>query len=148
VVHIPDLATRCPFASGDAIRAVGWLEPGYEYRTGRVRAPARFLRNIQDLLAESHLPSAFPVRVDYMGVHTCGFCRAHYGNGELLVPHGDFVFIAPTMIVHYVQFHGYLPPDEFVKAVNFCPLPSSLEYRQMMAVAVRPGPGGHPRVSR
>lgn len=132
---------------GEAIRAVVWLALGHDYPTGKVQAPSRFLRNLRALASEAHLPSAFPVRVDYMGLHTCELCRNHHGSGELLVPSGDLVFIAPAMIEHYVEVHEYLPPPEFVAAVNFCPLPSTPEYQQMMRLAVRGGPGGLARIS-
>jgi len=145
-MHIPDLATACLYASGEAIRAVGWLEQGHEYPTGKVRSPSRFLRNLQTLLADPQLGSGFPLLVDMMGTHTCDFCGNYHDTGELFVPYGDLVFIAPKMIAHYVQVHAYLPPPEFVKAVNFCPRPSAPEYRQMMLLAVRNGPGGRSRV--
>jgi len=41
------------------------------------------------------------------------------GNGEIRVPAADgSLFAAPTLIGHYVAVHGYLPPAEFLYALN------------------------------
>jgi len=66
-VYFPDLDTQSLLAHGEAIRAVGWLEQGHDYPTGKVRSPAGFLRNLQALLATVHLASGLPVMVDSMG---------------------------------------------------------------------------------
>jgi hypothetical protein len=83
-------------------------------------------------------------RVDMMGMHTCHFCSNHHSNGELFVPCGDLVFIAPVMIGHYVQVHEYLPPpnssEPSTSARHRTP-----DYRRRMQLAVRNGPGGTPR---
>jgi hypothetical protein len=39
-------------------------------------------------------------------------------NGEIRVPHGGITFAAPVLIVHYIEEHRYLPPAEFLKAVE------------------------------
>jgi hypothetical protein len=44
------------------------------------------------------------------------------------VPSGGRIFFAPEMIAHYVERHGYAPPDEFVSAVMACPLPGTEAY--------------------
>ena len=81
-MYFPDLASNSPFAHGEAIRAVGWLEQGHDYPTGKVRSPSRFLRNLKALVAESHLASGFPLIVDSMGLHDCDFCGKAHGTGE------------------------------------------------------------------
>src|SRR5262249_25113044 len=41
------------------------------------------------------------------------------GNGEIQVTgEGTTIYVAPTMILHYVAEHHYLPPDEFIKALR------------------------------
>ncbi|GAA2407873.1 hypothetical protein GCM10010420_39980 [Streptomyces glaucosporus] len=56
------------------------------------------------------------------GVHECEFCSSGepmQGNGELHIYSADGkVYSAPTMIVHYIEDHGYAPPVQFVEAVN------------------------------
>ena len=43
----------------------------------------------------------------------------------------DLLFVAPEMVVHYIEEHGYSPPAEFVEAVLRAPLPDTEEYQLM-----------------
>lgn len=46
------------------------------------------------------------------------------GNGEIRIcGEGDTVYVAPTMIVHYIVDHDYLPPEEFIQALRIGRLP-------------------------
>jgi hypothetical protein len=40
------------------------------------------------------------------------------GTGEIHVPHGDSVYVAPVLIYHYMTVHHYLPPACFIEAVQ------------------------------
>ena len=40
-----------------------------------------------------------------------------YGHGHYLVRHGLSVFMAPSLILHYILDHSYRPPDQFIQAV-------------------------------
>jgi hypothetical protein len=40
------------------------------------------------------------------------------GNGEIRVLGEGVTFAAPVLVVHYVEEHGYLPPPQFLKAVE------------------------------
>lgn len=135
MAYFPDLTTSSPVLSGDTIRAVGWLERAYGYPTGKVTGPSRFLRNLLAIRLGARHAQSIPFLSDSMGTHECDFCSGHHDTGELFVPFGSLLYVAPTMIVHYVQVHDYLPPLEFVKAVNNCPLPSSPEYREALQFA-------------
>jgi hypothetical protein len=45
--------------------------------------------------------------------------RLWLGNGEIRIPDGPTaMFAAPTLIWHYVEAHGYRPPDRFIAAVD------------------------------
>jgi hypothetical protein len=46
-------------------------------------------------------------------------------NGEIRVFRQGVIYAAPIPIVHYVEEHGYLPPAEFLQAVDesLCILP-------------------------
>jgi hypothetical protein len=48
------------------------------------------------------------------------------------VPGGDLLFVAPEMVMHYIEQHGYRPPAEFVAAVLRSPLPDTEEYQIIM----------------
>lgn len=41
------------------------------------------------------------------------------GNGEIWVQaHADpITYVAPTLLVHYVEWHEYSPPEDFINAL-------------------------------
>lgn len=46
------------------------------------------------------------------------------GSAEIWVPGREgCIYAAPTLIVHYVEAHEYLPPPEFIEAVLRDPPP-------------------------
>jgi hypothetical protein len=50
-------------------------------------------------------------------------------NGaNLFVPDNTSVYVTPRLVLHYIEAHGYSPPDEFCAAVMRCPEMCSLEY--------------------
>ena len=102
---------------------VGWLDTVHPFPTGDVAA------DVVDALIRH---AASPVNVT-RGVHDCEFCdvespltvwtaggsvRALLGFSEIqLIGTGGIRYAAPTLIVHYVTAHGYLPPIEFLDAL-------------------------------
>lgn len=106
---------------------VGWLSNSHDFEK---RAPN------QDFVAALRKLVATPVNL-YRGRHYCEFCpqpqfsRAAtevvsvietdcaWGNGEIRVKGGeDVTYVAPTLILHYVEEHDYAPPEVFVRAVK------------------------------
>jgi hypothetical protein len=51
---------------------------------------------------------------------------------NVFVPGNGVVYVAPTMILHYMLVHGYQPPEEFVAAVRACPGMMTSEYVEAM----------------
>ncbi len=105
---------------------VGWLARGHVFPVGSV--PETFVNALRRL-AKS------PENL-YRGYHTCEFCPEPplvvdstgrrvitppgdtMGNGEIRVAGlNGIVYVAPVLVVHYVQAHSYRPPDEFIQAV-------------------------------
>ncbi len=39
-------------------------------------------------------------------------------NGEIRVTDEGVTFAAPVLIVHYIEEHGYLPPAQFLDAIE------------------------------
>ena len=39
------------------------------------------------------------------------------GNGEIYVLAGGIIYTAPTLVIHYIDAPGYLPPEEFRAAL-------------------------------
>lgn len=125
--YFPDMGRRSMVAVGDHIRAIGWLHPDHLYAKGVVSEDfLSRLRKFADRSGRSGeaLYFAWPV-----GAHTCEFCREAHGVGNFGVPSDGLLFVAPEMIVHYVEEHGYRPPAEFVAAVLRSPLPDTEEYQ-------------------
>lgn len=92
---------------------VGWLGDDPK-RVPVSTSPATFCRKLRYACGKTNL-----LRNRCMGVHVCPFCGEYKGNGEVWV-RGDngIVYIAPQMIGHYVEAHGYSPPQEFKHAFN------------------------------
>lgn len=129
--YFPDLS---PYAYGHrkhpGVVHVGWLDGIHEYNKGAVAA--RFIDYLNELATE-------PVEL-YRGFHVCEICsrpkglltheeqyawmRGRSSNGEIRVTRGNITYAAPVLIMHYIQEHGYLPPQEFLDTVEeMCRVP-------------------------
>ncbi|MFF0296030.1 hypothetical protein ACFYST_20660 [Kitasatospora sp. NPDC004614] len=109
---------------------VGWLSRWHRYSSGA--APEGFLVRLLDIVQRQRVNGT-------RGFHSCGLCppwrrqggaltvehqggAVALGSSEIRVPgRAGEVFAAPTLVVHYVSAHGYLPPPSFVEAVLACP---------------------------
>lgn len=140
MAHFEDLAELDYFGEeySHILRAVGWLEPGYTYSKGDVDRGV--FEKLCDLLQKPWSP------VHFFGIQGCGFCRFTGGKPtqlqrksgivqipgnsvlNLFVPANDVIYVAPELIAHYIDAHGYRPPYEFIEAVLLCPKMSSKEY--------------------
>jgi hypothetical protein len=113
VTYFPDLTPYIYGSSARGLLNVGWLDNKHPYTQGPV--DARLIEKVKTLATK-------PVEL-YMGVHTCELCgkresRSHQGNGEIRVSRENITYAAPVLIVHYMEKHCYLPPFEFLKAVE------------------------------
>lgn len=114
---------------GPHVRAVGWLAKGKPFPKGP--APEEFVEVLQGFVAlgfECTKALRWPI---IMGVHTCELCRRFDAHGEIGVPDGDQLWVAPRMILHYVMTHSYLPPQEFLTALQRCSPPGSVGYAKL-----------------
>jgi hypothetical protein len=125
--YFPDLGHDTPVAAGEHVRAVGWLHPDHPYPTGEVRDG--FVERLKEFVARSGDSADALYFGAYAGYHTCEFCGRSHGVNNFGVLGEDVLFVAPEMVVHYIQMHNYLPPAEFVAAVLRSPLPDTEEYQ-------------------
>ncbi len=128
----PDMGRETMVAVGEHVRAVGWLSSNHPYTGGEV--PAEFvdlLREFVRLASESAEALYFPV---FCGLHTCELCDGVKDNRNFGVPSGEVLFVAPTMVVHYIEQHGYAPPPEFIAAVLTSPLPDTTECKSAVRI--------------
>jgi hypothetical protein len=136
MTYFPD---HSPYAYGHGshpgVVHVGWLDDIHPFRKGTV--DARLIKKMK-LLASK------PVQL-YRGKHICELCAEppdlakttlanrtvldpncswarwvyeRSSNGEIRVSGDGIVFAAPVLIVHYIEAHNYLPPTQFLKAVD------------------------------
>jgi hypothetical protein len=123
----PDMGCKSMVASGDHVRAVGWLDPDHPYTKGEV--PTDFLSRLKEFTARSGQSAEALYFGAFWGFHTCEFCNQAHGINNFGVPSDDLLFVAPEMVVHYIEKHGYRPPSEFIAAVLRSPLPDAEEYQ-------------------
>jgi len=88
-----------------------------------------------------------------LGSHDCEFCRftestctltyqsttVSYGVSNLYIPGDGRIYVAPSMIVHYIDRHEYSPPQEFCEAVMACADMDSMDYKNAI---LKHGPDG------
>jgi hypothetical protein len=109
---------------------VGWLDRSAPFLKGDV--PKDLVHMLKHWFGVA--------RVNQMrGIHECNLCREKQwpllplhenpsirvldrtfflGNWEMWIPAFDGrVFASPGLVIHYVEVHGYQPPEEFVAAV-------------------------------
>ena len=117
-----DLETFAQFA-GRTLLAVGWLEPGHVFPQGT-----------PDVALAATLAKYAPAYGVgfFSGSHHCGFCvsarnGAFRGAPEgwrnlfFQVPGQDAIIVVPELIAHYIEAHGYQPPELFRDAVAWRP---------------------------
>lgn len=107
-----------------SVRMVGWLEYPHEYTKGKV--DETILQKLEEL---------FKTRcciIQHKGYHYCDLCEESpewsthpKGSRVLWVKAENGYFAAPSLITHYIQVHGYCPPEQFLRAVReFVPDPN------------------------
>jgi hypothetical protein len=127
-MYFPDLS---PYRYGGAAAVprvvnIGWLSGDHAFTTGEV--PDSFVACVRELVAS-------PVNL-YRGFHDCEFCPeppvtvrngirlkegppGTTGNGEIRVIGQDGItYVAPALLLHYIEAHGYQPPPAFIVAVR------------------------------
>lgn len=132
MAYFADLDTTTQITRGPHVRAIGWLSAKHTYPRGS--SSAAFIDRLRSLCQrwiESVGALDWPVAA---GPHTCELCNQFRASGYIGVPAGEALFVAPEMVAHYVEQHGYLPPEEFVDAVLASPAPGTTDY----ADAVKP----------
>jgi len=133
------------FGRSERLRAVGWLAWGHPYRERQAELPQDNFRQLLRLLVNPWEP------LHFMGQHECDFCFGneeaarrftlerygfviHFGASNLFVPGRGCIYVAPSMIAHYMDAHDYEPPAEFWEAVLSCPEMDSATYRRALIV--------------
>ena len=113
-----------------ALRAVGWLGTKFKFSTGKVSQ--QFFNKLCELAENPWQPMISP------GFHICELCQfQNYehtarGTNNLFIPFNGAIYVAPELIVHYINVHHYLPPIVFLDAVIQCPDMQSIDYKKFV----------------
>jgi hypothetical protein len=93
---------------------------------GKIRkAPDSYLERLEDNLRTVHRGYS---QISH-GLHPDTGERTSLGQAEIYVfGEEGRVYVAPTLIFHYVTVHHYKPPIEFVQALKKGPAPPGREY--------------------
>jgi hypothetical protein len=117
-----------PEQAGPPARNVGWLDGTEPFEKGPV--DEAFIAKLRELCRTGVNRTR--------GYHQCNLCaqpsddgfrrpttvrhpegRYAVGSAEIRVDTlSGVTYAAPDMIIHYVEKHGYRPPDDFVQAVT------------------------------
>ena len=95
-----------------------------------------FFESLARLFANAWQPIAVA------GRHGCEFCVLTGGPAEIrvgdvsvllgaaniFVPSHEGVYVAPSLVLHYMDAHEYAPPESFQRAVRECPPMRSMQY--------------------
>jgi hypothetical protein len=114
---------------------IGWLDPVHPFNKGE--PDKNLLTALMSLLKD-------PFQVRYsMGWEVCQLCntaedkplwvefagrKVKAGVANLLVPGEGHIYYAPSLLIHYMLEHKYLPPADFQSAVLRSPRMNSLDY--------------------
>jgi hypothetical protein len=99
---------------GWEMKQVGWLR-GEEFPTTHREIKKKIMGNLLYMADHRTVARCF-------GHHTCDYCgysSMKYGNGELWLPDHkqEIIWQAPTLIIHYMHHHHFLPPAEYLDCV-------------------------------
>jgi hypothetical protein len=124
MTYFPDLS---PYSYYDRVEwpdayNIGWLDADHEFTRGPV--PPELCAK---LIAMALRPPVHQMR----GYHHCELCSDRdasgtqraatpsLGSAELWIPtcDGRGWYAAPDLLIHYIQQHGYQPPQPFLEAL-------------------------------
>jgi len=109
------IADLSPYGTSERIVAA---RRRHEYPRGDV--PLDVFQTLRELLVDPWEPASS------IGLHPCDLCLHEpekCGSENLFVPGEQRVYVAPELILHCLNVHGYRPPDVVCDAVRSCPAP-------------------------
>ena len=146
-VYFPDLSPYDYYAPAafPGVFTIGWLDQAHPYETGDVAAGL-----VRKLTSAMIGTSSANVHVNQIrGVRPCGLCgmdefedrRLRIGSTEVWIPGAQEVYYAsPSMLLHYITAHRYLPPEPFRAALTSLdlskPYRAQAEYERLAAVVM------------
>ncbi|MQA18806.1 DUF7919 family protein [Rugamonas rivuli] len=105
------------------VKNVGWLNIGEKFSVGEV--PSELILKLK-ILASGRValkPLVEPIR-EMPFCEVCGSVELKgeggkfLPNAELWIPSGNCIYASPIIIIHFIEFHNYFPPLEFISAIR------------------------------
>jgi hypothetical protein len=140
-VHYPDLSSYSYYLKSPLgnVLNVGWLDVAHDFPKDHV--PDDFLPKLRALFCSAE---TLDVHVNKLrGWRPCSVCgvqcsfvfrgrQVMLGMSEIWIPglEEDRYWAAPSMLDHYVDVHGYRPPQAFVDAVMSLSLDSNFNAQE------------------
>jgi hypothetical protein len=106
--HLPDVASQS-------------RNPGAEGVLLRMKLLSAQALRLFTNMAERSIGAAMNILEPHPYKESWGNVQIKLGASNLFIPGSDQVYIAPSLLLHYIVRHGYLPPDEFCESVLRCP---------------------------
>ena len=109
-MFFPDLSSYAYIGVEPSTLTVGWLDTQHPFPCGE--SSPQFTKRLRSFVLN-------PVN-QTRGFHRCPFCSDPNarGSAEIRVASKSGIqYAAPTLILHYIEAHKYLPPPEFIAAV-------------------------------
>jgi hypothetical protein len=111
----------------EGVLMVGWIDASHLYNTGQVEQAV-----IDKLWTMTKIRTpTLDLHVNIIrGIHPCTLCfkeiriagvtgrPLYLGMSELWVPYRSSWLAAPSLLVHFIDEHGYLPPAEMLNAIR------------------------------
>lgn len=92
-----------------SVKSIGWI--GREVKaTGEV--PNKILGILE------HLDSYHHIDDGDLGNHVCEICNDGSFHGEVWLESGEFRYVFPRALLHYINKHNYKPPAQFLLALD------------------------------
>jgi hypothetical protein len=132
MIYYPDGAHRWQNVSHADLVTVGWLDGSHTFRPDRSRPPVLF----KDFLrAERLVRHGLNILGEDVDRRSCALCfndredappsrRLVAGEYRILgmnprfVPGKRRLYVFPSLMLHYIEQHDYLPPAPFLRAIR------------------------------
>jgi len=134
----------CDYLGPLKFKAVGWLDHQHDFPKGPCNRA--FINKLLSLNRNKWEP------IQFLGFHNCNLCAGDgpynfmiednpvlVGASNLWIPDvsAQCIYLAPTLIFHYIEDHEYLPPTAFVEAVLNCPSMQTPEFFEHLYQAIK-----------
>jgi hypothetical protein len=107
----------------DGVKNVGWIDPSKEFPVGSVSSAT--VQKLKEIASGTGIfqPLVEPLREPPI-CQVCGSLNLldldgkSLPNAELWIPSDRCIYASPIAILHFIEFHKYSPPEEYLAAIE------------------------------